>query len=126
MFAFFKGSSQQGSTAMNFRQIDDGIAVAGQITEADLGAIAEAGFKTVICNRPDNEAGAVPHAAIARAAQAAGLEFRFIPVAGAQMTPEAVADMAAALADLPRPILAYCRSGARSANLYMLASRQRG
>ena len=110
---------------MEFRQIDDDVSVAGQITTDDLGSIAEAGFKSVVCNRPDNEAGAVPHEAIAKAAADAGLQFRFVPVAGSGMTEQNVADMAEALADLPKPIFAYCRSGNRSTNLYIQASRRR-
>jgi len=65
--------------------------------------------------------GAIPHNAIAEAARAAGLEFRYIPVGGPG-TQNAVGDMVTALGELPRPMLAYCRSGARSANLYMVAS----
>lgn len=109
---------------MHFRQIDDGFAVAPQITAGDIAAIAREGFKSIVCNRPDNEMGAVPHEAIAKAAQAAGLDFRFIPV-GSGLSHDQVDAMADALANMPRPILAYCRSGARSTNLYMIASQMR-
>ncbi|MEC9344146.1 MAG: TIGR01244 family sulfur transferase [Pseudomonadota bacterium] len=110
---------------MDFKQIDDGFAVTGQIETGDITAIAQAGFKSVVCNRPDEEVGAVAHGAIERAANAAGLQFRFIPVAGG-FSSEQVESMAAALGELPRPILAYCRSGARSANLYSAASQEQG
>ena len=125
MFGLFSKKAQQGPRAMNYRQIDENIAVTGQITEADVAAIAQAGFKSVVCNRPDEEQGAVPHQAIEKAAAAAGLEFRFIPVGGFGMTPVNVDEMAKAVRDLPKPMLAYCRSGARSANLYMTAARMR-
>lgn len=125
MFGLFGGTTKQERKTMNFRQIDDNVAITGQITVADIGAIAGAGFKSVICNRPDNEMGAVSHEAIARAAADAGLEFRFIPVSGSGMTQENVTEMASALSELPMPMLAYCRSGARSANLYMIANQTR-
>jgi uncharacterized protein (TIGR01244 family) len=122
MFGLFSNKYQQGPKSMNYRQINDDVAVAGQITVGDIDAIAKAGFKSVVCNRPDNEMGAVPHDSVASAAAAAGLQFRFIPVAGG-MTQQNVNDMVSALAELPKPMLAYCRSGARSANLYMVASQ---
>lgn len=111
---------------MQFRQIDEGFAVAGQISAGDVQAIADAGFKSLICNRPDAEPGAVPHDAIEQAARDAGLEFRFIPVAGSGITQGNVTEMAGALDGLPRPVLAYCRSGARCMNLYMLVNQMRG
>ncbi|MDE1928028.1 MAG: TIGR01244 family phosphatase, partial [Burkholderiales bacterium] len=36
-------------------------------------------------------------------------------------SPEQIAAFAALLAELPRPLLAFCRSGARSARLYQAA-----
>ena len=54
------------------------------------------------------------------AAEAAGREFRYIPVISGQITEENVADQAAALEDLEGPVFAYCRSGARCTNLYAL------
>ena len=55
------------------------------------------------------------------AAEAAGLQYRYLPVNGAYQSPEEIAAMAALLAELPRPILAYCRSGARSGRLFAQA-----
>ncbi len=110
---------------MEFRPVDDGIAVAGQLDVADIAAVKAAGFKSLVCNRPDSEDGAVPHDDIEAAAKAAGLEFRFIPVVSGAITHGDVSDMANALDDLPRPLLAYCRTGGRCANLYMLV-RQSG
>ncbi len=103
---------------MEIRQIDDDFAVAGQITAADVAAIAGQGFKTLISNRPDAEEGAVAHDGIREAAQAAGLAFHYIPVISGQITRDNVTDMAAAMSGASLPILAYCRSGARCANLY--------
>jgi uncharacterized protein (TIGR01244 family) len=108
---------------MDARHIAADYAVSGQIEAMDLIDIASAGFKSVICNRPDNEQPGQPSAAeIEAAAKAAGLEFRNIPVSGAfGPTPDNLSATIEALGTLPRPIFAYCRSGARSTNLYGLA-----
>ena len=56
------------------------------------------------------------------AAQAAGLQYAWLPVQPAVQTPEEIARFAALLAELPKPILAFCRSGARSGKLYRAAT----
>lgn len=106
---------------MEYRQISDNYSVSGQILPDDIAAIKAAGFKSVICNRPDDEQPGQPSAdSVKRAAEAAGLEFRYIPVISGQITEENVADQAIALEDLQGPVFAYCRSGARCTNLYAL------
>ncbi|TKT80958.1 TIGR01244 family sulfur transferase [Aquamicrobium sp. LC103] len=111
---------------MEIRQINDDYSVAPQIEASDVALVKQAGFKSLICNRPDDEQpGQPPVDAIRQAAEEAGLEFRYIPVISGQITQENVDDQAAALDELPRPVLAYCRSGTRCANLYGLI-QQRG
>ncbi len=105
---------------MDIRQVNDAFSVTGQITAAQVPEIAQAGFKSIICNRPDSEDGAVPHDAVETAAREAGLEFRFLPVVSGAITAENVQEMAATLESLPQPVLAYCRSGGRCLNLYAL------
>jgi len=85
---------------------------------------ARAGFRSVVNNRPDFEHGPQQptNAAIEAAARAAGLEYRFLPVESGYQSPEEIAAFAQLLKDLPRPILAFCRSGARSTRLYMAAT----
>ena len=108
---------------MAFQALSPDFAVAGQISPEDVPAIAQAGFKSIVCNRPDGEGGpAQPSfAVIEQAAQAAGLESRNLPVISGHVTPEQVAAMADLLDKLPAPVLAYCRSGARSTNLWQMA-----
>lgn len=109
-----------------FIRIDDSISVAGQLGEADVAEAATQGFRRVINNRPDGEAfDQPPGAAIADAAQAAGLDYVAIPVAGGFSMPQVEA-MAAALAGAAGPVLAFCRSGTRSTHLWALASAYRG
>jgi uncharacterized protein (TIGR01244 family) len=111
---------------MEIRQITEDYSVAPQIAASDVPAIAAAGFRSIISNRPDSEDGAVPHDEIEAAARTAGLEFRYIPVISGQITMENVEDQAAALDELPRPVLAYCRSGTRCTNLFGLVQQKRG
>ena len=99
---------------MEYRQISDDYSVSGQIQPQDIAAIKDAGFKSVICNRPDDEQPGQPSAdSVKAAAEAAGLAFRYIPVISGQITMDNVEDQAAALDELEGPVFAYCRSGAR-------------
>jgi uncharacterized protein (TIGR01244 family) len=63
------------------------------------------------------------HASIEAAARAAGLEYRFLPVQSRVQTPEEIVAFAELLRELPRPILAFCRSGARCTRLFAAATR---
>jgi len=112
---------------MQYRQITEDYAVSPQISVEDLKLIKEAGFNSVICNRPDGEDPNQPTAEeIGKAAEAAGLTFRWNPVISGQMTPQNVEDQAAALDDLPSPVFAYCRSGTRCANLFAGIQQMKG
>jgi uncharacterized protein (TIGR01244 family) len=89
-----------------------------------MAAAAAAGFRSVINNRPDFEGGPSQptNASIEAAAQAAGLQYRFLPVHSTQHSPQEVAAFAQLMQELPHPILVFCRSGARSGRLYAAAS----
>jgi uncharacterized protein (TIGR01244 family) len=111
-------------TAANLRPVSGDVCVAAQLTPQAMAEAAVLGFKSVINNRPDFEHGPdQPTAAdVGAAAQAAGLQYRHLPVAGGYQSPEEIAAFAQLLAELPRPILAFCRSGARSTRLYTSAT----
>jgi uncharacterized protein (TIGR01244 family) len=111
---------------MEIHSIADGFSVTGQITADDVRTIADAGYKTLISNRPDSEDGAVPHDDIRKAAEAAGLGFVYIPVVSGAITADNVRDMKAALDQAESPVLAYCRSGARCTNLFGLVQQMKG
>ena len=112
-------------SALPVRQLGPDLFVAPQLTPAAMAEVAQAGFKSVVNNRPDFEhgGGQPTNAAIGAAALAAGLVYRFLPVDGGYQSPEEIAQMAQLLAELPRPLLVFCRSGARSTRL--IASAQR-
>ena len=105
------------------RPIARDVCVAPQLEPAAMAEAAKAGFKSVINNRPDFEHGPdqPTSAQIEAAARTAGLEYRHLPVDGGYQSPEQIAAFAQLLQELPRPILAFCRSGARSTRLYNAA-----
>ncbi len=111
------------TTHLPIRQIAATVCVAAQLTPEAMAEVASLGFKSVVNNRPDFEHGPdqPTNAAIAAAAQAAGLQYRFLPVAGNYQSPDDVAAFAELLKTLPPPMLMFCRSGARSNRLYELA-----
>lgn len=109
---------------MEIRQIDTKFAVTGQLSPEDISAVVTAGYKTLICNRPDGESPDQPEfAAVEAAATQAGLKVYFIPVAGGKITQDNIDDTINALRDAPTPILAYCRSGTRCTNLYGIVNQ---
>lgn len=111
------------STSIPLRAVAPDVCVAPQLGPEHMAEIARAGFRSVVNNRPDFEYGPdqPTNAAIEAAARAAGLEYRFLPVNPAFQSPEDIAAFAQLLAEMPRPILAFCRSGARSAKLFAQA-----
>lgn len=107
---------------MDLRRLTDDFAVAPQIDVADVAEAAALGFRTIICNRPDGESfDQTPFAEIEAAAQAHGLRFLAIPFTSGALNLDLVAQFGAALAEAPKPALAYCRSGARSCTIWSLA-----
>lgn len=107
---------------MELRPLSPALAVTGQIRATDLPAIAAAGFKSIVCNRPDGEGNDQPgFQEIEQAAQALGLPARHLPAESGRVTPEQGRAFGALMAELPQPVLAYCRSGMRSATLWTLS-----
>ena len=107
---------------MNLTEIDDGVFVCGQITEDFVGELAKAGFKTIICNRPDNEQQNQPtYTSIEKVAKAHGLKCYYIPVTPPNIDEKSIFSMREALKASEYPLLAYCKSGHRAETLYHLA-----
>lgn len=100
------------------------LCVAPQLAPQAMQEAADAGFKSVINNRPDFEGGPdqPTSADMAQAAAAAGLTYHHLPVQGGYQSPEEIQAFRELLDNLPKPILAFCRSGARSARLFAAAS----
>ncbi|MDO8712856.1 MAG: TIGR01244 family sulfur transferase [Polynucleobacter sp.] len=99
----------------------------GQIDPSHLAEIAKQGYRSVINNRPDFEGGPnqPSNAEIQAQAEALGLSYAYLPVIPGAFTQDQIVEMARLLKTLPGPILAFCRSGARSTNLYQMALQVR-
>jgi uncharacterized protein (TIGR01244 family) len=108
---------------MNITPVSDSFSVAPQLDASHMSQVASLGFRGVINNRPDGEAGAdqPTNKSISDAAAAAGLAYVYLPVSPSLHSPEEARAMQAALVKLPQPVLAFCRSGARSRRLYEAA-----
>ena len=109
------------------RKVDDSISVAPQIRPEDIAAIKAAGFVAVVNNRPDGEQDGQPAGdSIRAAAEGAGLRYTAIPIGGGGFSHPQVAAMVEVLESAEGPVLAFCRSGTRSCNLWALARARMG
>jgi uncharacterized protein (TIGR01244 family) len=109
------------------RQLDDRTLVSGQIAPQEVAALAEQGVTVLVNNRPDGEDPDQPLASeIEDAAAAAGIAYRFVPIIRG-IGPADVDAMHEAMRDAEGgKLLAFCRSGSRSAFACALAHRERG
>jgi uncharacterized protein (TIGR01244 family) len=108
---------------MQLRQLTDILSVSAQIDEADIDALAEQGFRSLINNRPDGEVAGQPDSGeLAAAAARHGMVYAHLPVVSGQWHQDVVDAFGNALHTLPSPILAFCRSGTRSCTLWALSA----
>jgi len=105
------------------KPVSNDVSVAPQLGPEAMAEAAAAGFRSVINNRPDFEGGPSQptSASVEAAARAAGLEYAWLPVAPNLHSEAEIARFTELLATLPKPILVFCRSGARSSKLYAAA-----
>jgi len=112
---------------MDLRKLNDDLTVAPQIGIDEIALAAEQGFKTLICNRPDGEEPDQPIAEdMADTAGDAGMTFVHQPVVSGNLSIEDAEQFGKLLEDLPKPILAYCRSGTRCSTLWALSQAPTG
>lgn len=112
---------------MDVRVVTEGFAVSSQIFLNEMDSIAKQGFKSLLCNRPDAEsADQTSFAEIEKSAHALGLRIEWVPVVSGKITQDDVQAFSSAFDTLPKPLLAYCRTGTRSINLWALAQGTQG
>ena len=112
---------------MQTKKITTAVSVAEQISAADVGEIAAQGFRSIICNRPDGEAGDQPtFAEIEAAAKASGILATYQPVISGKVMDEDAVAFGKLVEELPKPVLAYCRTGTRCATLWSLSQASKG
>jgi uncharacterized protein (TIGR01244 family) len=104
-----------------------GLSVTGRLDAPDIEALADAGVRTIINNRPDGEdRGQLSASEARRIAEAHGLAYHHIPITAATLSRADVDAFAAVLRDAPTPVVAHCRTGTRSALLWALARLRDG
>lgn len=107
---------------MEFKKISDDLTVSPQISPADVAEIAKAGYRAIVCHRPDGEGMDQPSFEEIRAmAREAGLEVAYQPVISGRVQDEDAQSFAQLMRELPGPVFAYCRTGTRSATLWALS-----
>ena len=115
------GAGQQ-PRGLRHTKIAENYHVCGQLSVADVEAAKAEGFTTIICNRPDGESFGQPSADdIKTAAHAQGMSFHYLPVGHSGLSPEVMSGFKSAISSDSGKILAYCRSGNRSAILWQMA-----
>ena len=108
---------------LDIRPLTPDYAVSPQIAPEDLTAIAQAGYTTVINNRPDSENPPELHSdAMAAAAADAGLTYVDNPFGSMGLGLDTIERQAKAIESATGPVLAFCRSGTRSATIWAFAS----
>ena len=110
--------------SIQVQPLSPNLSVAPQLSPDAMAPLAQAGYKSVINNRPDFEGGPdqPTSAQMEAAAEAAGLVYAFLPVAPNFQSTDEIARFAELLATLPHPIVAFCRTGTRSGKLFRAAT----
>ena len=98
------------------------LAVAPQPILSDFQEFRRLGFTTIVNNRPDGEdPNQLGSAAEEEAARAAGLGYVHIPVTSTGMTEDDARLLKETIEQAPGPVVAHCKSGARSFYLWVLS-----
>ncbi|MFY0691068.1 MAG: TIGR01244 family phosphatase [Paracoccaceae bacterium] len=104
---------------MEPKKLSEEFSACAQLSTDDMPLVHALGYKTVLCNRPDGEEISQQlFESMEKAAKNAGLTVHYLPVISGGPSPEEIAEFTKLYDDLPKPILAYCRSGGRSTKLY--------
>src|SRR5882672_8905843 len=108
-------------------ELAPGLSATGKLDRADIEALAQAGVRTIVNNRPDDEdPGQLPAADAHALAEAHGIAYHHIPITAATLSRADVDAFAAAMRDAPGPVVAHCRSGTRSTLLWALMRMREG
>ena len=107
---------------MKFAKINNELTVSDQITIEDLKEIHTQGYKTIFCNRPDQESeGQLNFSSIEKEAQNLGIKTIHQPVVGGQISDNDIAQFGNYFENSQKPIFAYCRTGTRCSMLWALS-----
>jgi len=113
--------------APQFVSLTPEFSVAGRLDRPDMEALARAGVRTIVNNRPDGEdPGQLPAAEARRLAESVGIAYHHIPITAATLSRADVDAFAVILRDAATPVVAHCRSGTRSTLLWALSRMREG
>ncbi|WP_437883432.1 TIGR01244 family sulfur transferase [Pseudomonas sp. LRF_L74] len=111
---------------MDLRRLAPALSVSEQIFPSQVAELKAAGFRAIVCNRPDGEGSDQPlFAEIKRTADTLGIEAHYLPAESGKVTDEQGVAFGRLLETLPKPVLAYCRSGMRSTTMWALSQAGR-
>lgn len=111
---------------MEIIRINDHVSVSPQIAVEDVAILKQAGFVTIVNNRPDGEEDdQTPGAEIRKAAEAAGLKYVEIPMGRQGVNAQMIEETRNVLDNSQGPVFCYCRSGTRSTTLWALSQAGR-
>ena len=112
---------------MIVKKMSEDYSVADQLVESDLAVLKTAGFKSIMCNRPDGEEDEqIDYQIIEQAALALGFKTSFAPIESGRVQEAELKSFSVAVDQLPKPILAYCRSGMRCTVAWVMDQASRG
>ena len=108
-------------------ELAPGVTAAGALTREHIAALAAAGTKMIINNRPDAEdPGQLSAEEARRLAAAHGIAYHHIPFVAATLTAADIDAFATALKSAAGPVVAHCRSGTRSTMIWALTQMREG
>ncbi len=120
-FSPLEQTSRTKGGAMEIKYLSDSFGVSGQITPSQVEQLADEGFKTIVCNRPDGEEPGQPTSSeISQKAEGLNIEFHYIPMVGPNFTPADVEKLKAVISNNEK-VFSYCRTGNRSSILWNAA-----
>ncbi|MBE0505516.1 MAG: TIGR01244 family phosphatase [Marinospirillum sp.] len=106
------------------RQLEENLRTCGQLTTGQIRELAAEGVKTLIFNRPDHEEADQPSTLELQAlAESLGMQWVHQPVVSGQVTDEQGVEFGRIYAAAPKPVVAFCRTGARCGCLWALSRK---
>lgn len=109
-------------TELNLTALSPQVSIAAQLYDSDIKAVVDGGFKALVCMIPDGEwDGNQPFDAIATEAKKFDLAVGYVPIYPPQLTQEDIAKFSATMAELPKPVLLYCRTGIRCKRVWEMS-----
>ena len=108
-------------------ELAPGVTATGALTRDNIEALAAAGTKVIVNNRPDGEdPGQLPAAEARRLCAAHGIAYHHIPFVAATLTKAQIEEFAKVLKGAAGPLVAHCRSGTRSTMIWALTRLKEG